>query len=50
MPETAEEYRKRAEEARRQAGNARNPEERAAFNEIAELWLRLAADRAARPS
>jgi hypothetical protein len=37
MPETAAEYRKRAEEARRQANSARSPEERRAFEEIAKL-------------
>ena len=48
MPETTAEYIKRAEEAKRQAQKARNPEERAAFEEIAKLWVRLAGERAAR--
>jgi hypothetical protein len=48
MPETLAEYLKRAEAAKRQAQKARNPEERAAFEEIANLWVRLAQERGAR--
>jgi len=40
-PETAAEYIKRAEEAKRQARKARNPEERTAYEEIANLWVRM---------
>jgi hypothetical protein len=50
VPQTTEEYRRRAEEAAHQARTARNPEERAAFEEIAELWLRLADERASAKS
>jgi hypothetical protein len=35
-------YLARAEEARKSALTARNPEERKAFEEIANLWVRLA--------
>lgn len=48
MPETMAEYLKRAEEAKRQAAKARSPEERAAYEEIANLWARLARERSAR--
>lgn len=48
MPQTTADYRQRADEAMRQARKARNPEERAAFEEIAALWLRLAEERATR--
>jgi hypothetical protein len=36
-------YRERAAEAQALARRARTPEERKAFQEIAELWQRLAA-------
>jgi hypothetical protein len=37
-----EDYLKRAWEAEQQARRARTPEERKSFEEIAELWRRLA--------
>jgi hypothetical protein len=48
LPETTDDYLRRAQEAARQARTARNPEERAAYDEIAALWLRLAGERLAR--
>jgi ferric-dicitrate binding protein FerR (iron transport regulator) len=39
-----QEYRKRAEEAERLSGSARNPEEKAAFEEVARLWRRMAKE------
>jgi uncharacterized protein with von Willebrand factor type A (vWA) domain len=50
VPETIAEYIKRAEEAKRQARKARDAEERAAYEEIAKLWARLAQTRSARIS
>ena len=44
MPPPAE-YIQRAGEAKRQAQQARNPEERAAVEAIANLWVRLAEQR-----
>lgn len=41
MPST---YLERAQDAEAQAGRARNEQERKAFEEIAALWKRLAAD------
>jgi len=48
MPRTVKEYRRRAADAERQAKVARSPEERAAFNEIAALWRRMADERSQR--
>jgi hypothetical protein len=45
---SAEEYNSRAEIAQGQARSARSGEERAAFQQIADLWRRMAARTAPR--